>query len=133
MTTSNDNPDGTAVRTATFINVGERTNVTGSAKFKKLILDGDYAAAVEVARQQAVEDDETSDAVDDDAAGHGDGRGGQLRGELRAGRQVQLVGCAEKEWTADAKDDDAIRNRIDLQTMLLTFANVLIGDTLDHG
>src|ERR1700755_1272367 len=37
---------------ATFINIGERTNVTGSAKFKKLILDGDYPAAVEVARQQ---------------------------------------------------------------------------------
>jgi 5-methyltetrahydrofolate--homocysteine methyltransferase len=37
---------------ATFINIGERTNVTGSARFKKLILDGDYAAAVEVARQQ---------------------------------------------------------------------------------
>ncbi len=35
-----------------FINIGERTNVTGSAKFKKLILEGDYAAAVEVARQQ---------------------------------------------------------------------------------
>jgi len=28
--------------TAQFINVGERTNVTGSAKFKRLILDGDY-------------------------------------------------------------------------------------------
>jgi len=37
---------------ASFINVGERTNVTGSAAFKKLILGGDYAAAVEVARQQ---------------------------------------------------------------------------------
>ena len=37
---------------ATFINIGERTNVTGSARFKKLVLDGDYAAAVEVARQQ---------------------------------------------------------------------------------
>ena len=35
-----------------FINIGERTNVTGSARFKKLILNGDYAAAVEVARQQ---------------------------------------------------------------------------------
>jgi len=35
-----------------FVNIGERTNVTGSAKFKKLILAGDYAAAVEVARQQ---------------------------------------------------------------------------------
>ncbi len=37
---------------ASFVNVGERTNVTGSAAFKKLILAGDYAKAVEVARQQ---------------------------------------------------------------------------------
>ncbi|MEM7662744.1 MAG: methionine synthase [Pseudomonadota bacterium] len=36
----------------TFINVGERTNVTGSAKFRKLITAGDYPTAVEVARQQ---------------------------------------------------------------------------------
>ena len=35
-----------------FVNIGERTNVTGSAKFKKLIMAGDYTAAVEVARQQ---------------------------------------------------------------------------------
>ena len=35
-----------------FINVGERTNVTGSAKFKKLIVEGDYTAALDVARQQ---------------------------------------------------------------------------------
>lgn len=38
--------------TATFINVGERTNVTGSAKFKKLILQDDYETALDVARQQ---------------------------------------------------------------------------------
>ena len=35
-----------------FVNVGERTNVTGSAKFRKLIEAGDYAAAVDIARQQ---------------------------------------------------------------------------------
>jgi len=35
-----------------FVNIGERTNVTGSAAFKKLILAGDYPKAVEVARQQ---------------------------------------------------------------------------------
>ena len=35
-----------------FVNVGERTNVTGSAKFRKLIEAGDYSAALEVARQQ---------------------------------------------------------------------------------
>ncbi|MDH4744760.1 methionine synthase [Sphingomonas sp. CBMAI 2297] len=35
-----------------FVNVGERTNVTGSAAFKKLIMAGDYTKAVEVARQQ---------------------------------------------------------------------------------
>jgi 5-methyltetrahydrofolate--homocysteine methyltransferase len=39
-------------RTATFINIGERTNVTGSAKFKKLILEGDYTTALDIARQQ---------------------------------------------------------------------------------
>lgn len=36
----------------TFINVGERTNVTGSAKFRKLIEANDYAAALSVAREQ---------------------------------------------------------------------------------
>ena len=35
-----------------FCNIGERTNVTGSARFRKLILAGDFAAAVEVARGQ---------------------------------------------------------------------------------
>ncbi len=35
-----------------FVNVGERTNVTGSQRFARLILDGDYDAALEVARQQ---------------------------------------------------------------------------------
>ncbi|MFD1327731.1 methionine synthase [Mycoplana ramosa] len=35
-----------------FVNVGERTNVTGSAKFRKLITAGDFAAALDVARDQ---------------------------------------------------------------------------------
>ncbi|GGA44309.1 methionine synthase [Pelagibacterium lentulum] len=35
-----------------FVNVGERTNVTGSARFKKLITAGDYTAALDVARDQ---------------------------------------------------------------------------------
>ncbi|RUX25492.1 methionine synthase [Mesorhizobium sp. M7A.F.Ca.US.011.01.1.1] len=35
-----------------FVNVGERTNVTGSAKFRKLITAGDYVAALDVARDQ---------------------------------------------------------------------------------
>ena len=42
----------TTAASSNFVNIGERTNVTGSAAFKKLILAGDYAAAVEVARQQ---------------------------------------------------------------------------------
>ncbi len=37
---------------ASFINIGERTNVTGSAKFRKLITNGDYSAALDVAREQ---------------------------------------------------------------------------------
>ncbi|HVM98950.1 MAG TPA: methionine synthase [Caulobacteraceae bacterium] len=35
-----------------FVNIGERTNVTGSARFRKLIQNGDYPAALAVARQQ---------------------------------------------------------------------------------
>ena len=42
----------TTRQTTTFVNIGERTNVTGSAAFKKLIMAGDYPKAVEVARQQ---------------------------------------------------------------------------------
>jgi len=43
---------GRGVISNTFINVGERTNVTGSARFRKLITAGDFPAAVEVARHQ---------------------------------------------------------------------------------
>ncbi len=35
-----------------FVNVGERTNVTGSAKFRKLITAGDYNSALAIAREQ---------------------------------------------------------------------------------
>ncbi len=42
----------TASASRSFVNVGERTNVTGSARFRKMITDGRYADAVEVARQQ---------------------------------------------------------------------------------
>jgi 5-methyltetrahydrofolate--homocysteine methyltransferase len=45
--TSSGTPSGSR-----FVNIGERTNVTGSARFKKLVMAGDYPAAVEVARQQ---------------------------------------------------------------------------------
>jgi len=40
------------IKTASFINVGERTNVTGSAKFRKLIKENRYEEALAVARQQ---------------------------------------------------------------------------------
>ena len=45
-------PDDEPQTRATFVNIGERTNVTGSAAFKKLIMAGDYVKAVEVARAQ---------------------------------------------------------------------------------
>ena len=46
-----DTADGQAPR-ATFVNVGERTNVTGSKVFARMILNGDFEAALSVARQQ---------------------------------------------------------------------------------
>src|SRR5262245_864112 len=42
----------TASAAAAFINIGERTNVTGSARFRKLIEAGDYTAALAIARGQ---------------------------------------------------------------------------------
>lgn len=50
-----------------FINIGERTNVAGSAKFKKLILEGDFPTAVEVARQQVEAGAQMIDINMDDA------------------------------------------------------------------
>jgi 5-methyltetrahydrofolate--homocysteine methyltransferase len=54
MTTDPDTTDSDVPATgvATFINVGERTNVTGSAKFRKLIEANDYASALSIAREQ---------------------------------------------------------------------------------
>ncbi|MFV2090283.1 MAG: methionine synthase, partial [Pseudomonadales bacterium] len=43
-----------ATDTSLFINIGERTNVTGSARFSRLILEDDFDAALKVARQQVV-------------------------------------------------------------------------------
>ncbi|PJC18535.1 MAG: methionine synthase, partial [Comamonadaceae bacterium CG_4_9_14_0_8_um_filter_57_21] len=37
---------------ATFVNVGERTNVTGSKAFARMILNGEFDQALSVARQQ---------------------------------------------------------------------------------
>ena len=50
-----------------FVNVGERTNVTGSRVFAKLILAGDYAGAVEVARQQVANGAQVIDVNMDEA------------------------------------------------------------------
>ena len=37
---------------SSFVNIGERTNVTGSAKFKRLIMEGEYSTALDVAQEQ---------------------------------------------------------------------------------
>ena len=52
--TRSASPNSASTNTASagFINIGERTNVTGSARFRKLIEEDDYEAALEVARQQ---------------------------------------------------------------------------------
>jgi 5-methyltetrahydrofolate--homocysteine methyltransferase len=50
-----------------FVNVGERTNVTGSRAFARLVLSGDFAAAVEVARQQVASGAQIIDVNMDEA------------------------------------------------------------------
>src|SRR5215213_3164574 len=65
-----------------FVNVGERTNVTGSARFKDLILNGDYETALEVARQQVENGAQMIDVNMDE---------GMLDGEEAMVRYLNLV------------------------------------------
>ena len=66
-----------------FVNIGERTNVTGSPKFKKLILNGDYEAALTVARQQVEQGAQIIDINMDE---------GMLNGEAAMTTFLNLVG-----------------------------------------
>ena len=50
-----------------FVNVGERTNVAGSIKFAKLVREGAYPEAVEIARQQVINGAQIVDVNMDDA------------------------------------------------------------------
>jgi len=50
-----------------FVNVGERTNVAGSARFKKLIMNGDFETALDVAQQQVENGAQIIDVNMDDA------------------------------------------------------------------
>ncbi|MDA0656773.1 MAG: methionine synthase, partial [Proteobacteria bacterium] len=50
-----------------FVNVGERTNVAGSARFKKLVMEGDYDTALDVARSQVVNGAQIIDVNMDEA------------------------------------------------------------------
>ena len=70
------------VQTATFINIGERTNVTGSAKFRKLIVEGDYDAALAIARQQVESGAQVIDVNMDE---------GMLDGEAAMVRFLRLI------------------------------------------
>ena len=50
-----------------FVNIGERTNVAGSAKFAKLVRDGDFSAALDIARDQVTNGAQMIDVNMDDA------------------------------------------------------------------
>ncbi len=65
-----------------FVNVGERTNVTGSAAFKKLILNNEYDKALEVARQQVENGAQVIDINMDEA---------MLDGEAAMGLFMNLI------------------------------------------
>jgi len=65
-----------------FVNVGERTNVTGSARFKDLISSEDYETALDVARQQVENGAQIIDVNMDE---------GMLEGEESMVRFLDLV------------------------------------------
>jgi 5-methyltetrahydrofolate--homocysteine methyltransferase len=50
-----------------FVNIGERTNVAGSARFKRLIAEGDYETALDVGRQQVLNGAQMIDVSMDEA------------------------------------------------------------------
>ena len=66
-----------------FINIGERTNVTGSSAFRKLIMVGDFEEAVRVARQQVESGAQMIDVNFDE---------GMLDGEAAMVRFLNLIG-----------------------------------------
>jgi 5-methyltetrahydrofolate--homocysteine methyltransferase len=66
-----------------FVNVGERTNITGSAKFRKLITAGDYESALTVAREQVENGAQVVDINMDE---------GMIDGEAAMTRFVNLIG-----------------------------------------
>ncbi len=66
-----------------FVNVGERTNVTGSARFRKLIEAGDYVSALAIARDQVANGAQLIDVNMDE---------GMLDSEAVMGRFLDLVG-----------------------------------------
>ena len=70
-----------------FVNVGERTNVTGSKAFARLILNGNYAEALTVARQQVENGAQIIDVNMDEAMLDSQGGDGHVpeSGRLRAG------------------------------------------------
>ncbi len=104
-----------------FVNVGERTNVTGSAKFRKLIKAGDYAAALDVARDQVANGAQIIDVNMDEGlldsqkrdgrvsqsrrrrtgyrARAGDGRFLEIRGDR--GRPEMPAGQADRQFDLD--------------------------------
>ncbi len=65
-----------------FVNAGERTNITGSAAFKKLILNNDYDKALEVARSQVENGAQLIDVNMDEA---------MLDGEAAMGKFLNLI------------------------------------------
>jgi 5-methyltetrahydrofolate--homocysteine methyltransferase len=65
-----------------FVNVGERTNITGSAKFRKLITAGDYESALAVAREQVENGAQVVDINMDE---------GMIDGEAAMTRFVNLI------------------------------------------
>lgn len=70
------------ISTAQFINIGERTNVAGSTRFKRLIVEGNYEKALSIARQQVESGAQIIDVNMDD---------GLIEGEAAMTRFLQLL------------------------------------------
>ena len=79
-----------------FVNVGERTNVTGSAQFKKLIKEDRYEEAVEVARQQVANGAQILDVNMDE---------GLIDSEAAMAKYLNLIAAEPDKFFMPVKSD----------------------------
>ena len=124
-----------------FVNVGERTNVTGSAKFRRLITNGEFAEALDVARQQVqngaqIIDVNMDEGLLDSRAGDGPTFLNLIAAEPDIARVPVMIDSSKFEVIEaglECVQGKAVVNSISLKEGEETFLAQAAGVPADHG